>query len=246
MPGLWTAVVRRGEGMSNPHLPLTSNDMYAQQYMAINSSQLRSHWKNTTRWIENMVVKEGGEHKLKLREKLVNSYLRTVHAKTFPPRTEADSSFVPHWQNSKRVELLHLYSVYEDWHYTETIYIKLELLPPKKALRTRPRMDVCKVCKLQQSGTAPLMSTLTSTWCYAHDSFSQAFPLHFCLLQVIKNWRREWPWNVAKWLLLLTWKINVKIPPVFVQMKWTVYAHAVATAMFGEPPKIGPINRVDR
>jgi len=40
VPGCWTAVIRRGEGMSNPHLPLTSNDMYAQQYMAINSNQL--------------------------------------------------------------------------------------------------------------------------------------------------------------------------------------------------------------
>ena len=38
---------------------------------------------------------------------------------------------------------------------------------------------------------------LTSTWRHARDSFSQAFPLHFCVLQVIKNWRRERPGNEA-------------------------------------------------
>ena len=46
-------------------------------------------------------------------------------------------------------------------------------------------------------GHCPLMSTLTSTWCHAHDSFSQAFPLCFCMLQVIKNWRLERPGNEA-------------------------------------------------
>ena len=45
--------------------------------------------------------------------------------------------------------------------------------------------------------TAPLMSTLTSTWCHAHDLFSQAFPLRFCILQAIENWRQEWPGNEA-------------------------------------------------
>ena len=44
----------------------------------------------------------------------------------------------------------------------------------------------------------PLMSTLMSTWCHACDSFSQAFPLRSCKLQVIKNWRQEWPGNEAK------------------------------------------------
>ena len=40
-----------------------------------------------------------------------------------------------------------------------------------------------------------------STWCHARDSFShkcsQAFPICFCILQAIKNWRREWPGNEA-------------------------------------------------
>ena len=47
----------------------------------------------------------------------------------------------------------------------------------------RLEADHRKVCELQWSGTAPLMSTRRHT----HDSFSQAFPLHFCILQVIKT-----------------------------------------------------------
>ena len=53
----------------------------------------------------------------------------------------------------------------------------------------RLKADQCKVCKLQRSGTAPLTFTLTSTWRHTGDSFSQAFPLRFCILQVIKKWR---------------------------------------------------------
>ena len=46
------------------------------------------------------------------------------------------------------------------------------------------------------SNTAPLMSTLTSTWCHTCDSFSQAFPLCFLhtasdqKLEVGKAWVR--------------------------------------------------------
>ena len=47
------------------------------------------------------------------------------------------------------------------------------------------------------SSTAPLMSTLMSTWCHACDSISQAFLLRFCILQAIKNLRRELPGNEA-------------------------------------------------
>ena len=39
------------------------------------------------------------------------------------------------------------------------------------------------------------MFALTATWHHAHDSFYQAFPLRFCILQAIKNWRREWLGN---------------------------------------------------
>ena len=48
------------------------------------------------------------------------------------------------------------------------------------------------------SGTAPLASTLTSSWRHARDSFSQASPLCFCIQYVIKNWRRERPGNEAR------------------------------------------------
>ena len=51
-------------------------------------------------------------------------------------------------------------------------------------------------------GTTPFMSTLMSTWRHARDSFSQAFPLRFCILQGIINWRRERPGNEARWALL--------------------------------------------
>ena len=62
---------------------------------------------------------------------------------------------------------------------------------------SRLEADQRKVCELQWSGTAPLTSTLTSTWRHTRDSFSQAFPLRFCILQAIKNWRREQPENKA-------------------------------------------------
>ena len=38
VPGCWTTVMRRQGGMSNPHQPLTSNDMYPQYCMAIHSN----------------------------------------------------------------------------------------------------------------------------------------------------------------------------------------------------------------
>ena len=43
------------------------------------------------------------------------------------------------------------------------------------------------------TGYVPLMSNQ----CHACDSFSQAFPLEFCILQVNTNLRREWPGNEA-------------------------------------------------
>ena len=48
-----------------------------------------------------MVVKEGGGRELKLHE-YISEELPTVHAKTSPPRTEADSSFVPYRQNYQK------------------------------------------------------------------------------------------------------------------------------------------------
>ena len=36
--GCWIAVMRRQGGKTNPHQPVTSNDMYPQQHMARNSS----------------------------------------------------------------------------------------------------------------------------------------------------------------------------------------------------------------
>ena len=47
------------------------------------------------------------------------------------------------------------------------------------------------------SSTPPLISNLMSTWRHARDSFSQAFPLRFCIQFAIKNWRRERPGNEA-------------------------------------------------
>ena len=38
VPGCWIAVMRRQGGRSNPHQPLTSNDVYPQQCRAINSN----------------------------------------------------------------------------------------------------------------------------------------------------------------------------------------------------------------
>ena len=38
VPGCWIAVMRRQEGETNPHQPVTSNVMYPQQCMATNSS----------------------------------------------------------------------------------------------------------------------------------------------------------------------------------------------------------------
>ena len=38
VPGCWIAVMRRQGGRSNPHRPLTSNDLYPQKCVAINSN----------------------------------------------------------------------------------------------------------------------------------------------------------------------------------------------------------------
>ena len=61
----------------------------------------------------------------------------------------------------------------------------------------RLEVDQCRVCELQWLVTTPLASTSH----HAHDSFSQPFPLHFCILQVIKNWRQKRPWNEANYIL---------------------------------------------
>ena len=45
---------------------------------------------------------------------------------------------------------------------------------------------------------------------YLRDSFSQAFPLCFCIRQAIKNWRQEWPGNEARHAL--TWSQLVLFP----------------------------------
>ena len=58
------------------------------------------------------------------------------------------------------------------------------------------------------SGTAPRVSTLTSTWCHARDSFSQAFPLRFCLQYAIKNWRWERPGNEASVILCAVYPVS--------------------------------------
>ena len=59
--------------------------------------------------------------------------------------------------------------------------------PTKNLSFSRLEADQRKVCELQHLGTAPLTSPLMSTWCHTRDSFSQAFPLHFWILQTIKG-----------------------------------------------------------
>jgi len=46
-------------------------------------------------------------------------------------------------------------------------------------------------------GTAPLMSTLTLPDVMHMTPSPRAFPLSFCILQAIKNWRLEQPGNEA-------------------------------------------------
>jgi len=43
----------------------------------------------------------------------------------------------------------------------------------------------------------PCVSTLCPPDVTVHDQISQAFPLHICILAVIKDWRWEWPGNEA-------------------------------------------------
>ena len=63
------------------------------------------------------------------------------------------------------------------------------------------------------------------TWRHAHDSFSQAFPLRFWILQAIKNRRQKWPGNEAtcvciirKWVLFQVnsqyWHLSRRTIPV--------------------------------
>ena len=40
-------------------------------------------------------------------------------------------------------------------------------------------------------------SPLGRHWRHSHDKMDQAFPLHFCILQVIKNWTVGMPGNKA-------------------------------------------------
>jgi len=46
-------------------------------------------------------------------------------------------------------------------------------------------------------GTAPSVSTHCLPYVTAREQISQAFPLHICVLQVIKYWRWEHPGNEA-------------------------------------------------
>ena len=58
-----------------------------------------------------------------------------------------------------------------------------------------PVFDRLKYAKTKAEGLGERVTCMTSG---RRDSFSQAFHLHFCILQAIKNWRREWPGNEAK------------------------------------------------
>ena len=53
----------------------------------------------------------------------------------------------------------------------------------------------------QDEEVSATLPTFTHPHVYPHvylrDSFSQAFPLRFCILQVIKNWRLERPGDKA-------------------------------------------------
>ena len=48
---------------------------------------------------------------------------------------------------------------------------------------------------------APPPMCLPSVWSW-HHLISPAFPLCICMLQVIKDWRWEWPENEANWIPL--------------------------------------------
>ena len=52
---------------------------------------------------------------------------------------------------------------------------------------------LCELHCVQRSGTAPLTSTLMST----DIMHATLFPLHFYILQAIKNWMWEQPGNDA-------------------------------------------------
>ena len=72
------------------------------------------------------------------------------------------------------------------------------------ALASRPRWHIVrKYFQIPSLDTAPLCLSFVSqtpcvypqsTWCH---QISQAFSLHICILQVIKDWRWEWPGNEA-------------------------------------------------
>ena len=47
-------------------------------------------------------------------------------------------------------------------------------------------------------GPLPPSVYLGRHWCHSHDTMNQAFPLCFCMLQVIKNWVVGRPGNEAK------------------------------------------------
>ena len=51
--------------------------------------------------------------------------------------------------------------------------------------------------ELLQSGTTPPVCTLCLHDVTACDQISQTFPLHICVLQVIKHWKWQRPWNEA-------------------------------------------------
>ena len=55
---------------------------------------------------------------------------------------------------------------------------------------------------LQLATPPPNSVYLGRHWYQLHDKMNQAFPLRFCILQVIKNWMAERPGNEARICLL--------------------------------------------
>ena len=56
-------------------------------------------------------------------------------------------------------------------------------------------------------------------WCHSHDTWYQTFPLHFCILQVIKNWMVGRPGNEARqWML--RWTNSLCLLPYTVMQVW--------------------------
>ena len=72
---------------------------------------------------------------------------------------------------------------------------------------------------------------------------SQAFPLHFCTLQALKNWKREWPWNEAKLLVGILAASVDKHLLCFIDSNWmpwsTTYANCKTSYLKGRQDSSG-------